>query len=70
MDREDAATTAKFECGLAKVAQVRDSERLFGDPDHLARVATADIAAYQTAASTGSLSLARAIAAELDFKPT
>jgi DNA-binding Lrp family transcriptional regulator len=48
MDREDAATIAKFESGLAKVTEVRHAERLFGDPDYLVRVATADIAAYQS----------------------
>jgi DNA-binding Lrp family transcriptional regulator len=48
MDREDAATIAKFESGLAEVVEVRHAERLFGDPDYLVRVATADIAAYQT----------------------
>ena len=47
MDREDAATIAEFESGLARVAEVRHAERLFGDPDYLVRVATADIAAYQ-----------------------
>ena len=48
MDREDAATVADFERGLAEVTEVRHAERLFGDPDYLVRVATADIAAYQT----------------------
>jgi DNA-binding Lrp family transcriptional regulator len=48
MDREDAATVADFERGLAEIAEVRHAERLFGDPDYLLRVATADIAAYQT----------------------
>jgi DNA-binding Lrp family transcriptional regulator len=48
MDREDAATIAKFERDLAKVPEVRHAERLFGDPDYLIRVATADLAAYQT----------------------
>ena len=48
MDREDAATIAEFERGLAEIAEVRHAERLFGDPDYLLRVATADIAAYQT----------------------
>lgn len=48
MDREDAATIAEFEGGLAEVAEVRHAERLFGDPDYLVRVATADIAAYQS----------------------
>jgi DNA-binding Lrp family transcriptional regulator len=47
MDREDAATIAEFETGLTKVAAVRHAERLFGDPDYLLRVATADIDAYQ-----------------------
>jgi DNA-binding Lrp family transcriptional regulator len=47
MDREDAATVADFERGLAEIAEVRNAERLFGDPDYLVRVATADIAAYQ-----------------------
>jgi DNA-binding Lrp family transcriptional regulator len=48
MDREDAATVADFERGLAEIAEVRHAERLFGDPDYLLRVATADIATYQT----------------------
>ena len=48
MDREDAATIEKFERGLAKVPAVRHAERLFGDPDYLLRVSTADIAAYQS----------------------
>jgi DNA-binding Lrp family transcriptional regulator len=47
MDREDATTIEKFETGLAKVAEVRHAERLFGDPDYLVRVATADIDSYQ-----------------------
>jgi DNA-binding Lrp family transcriptional regulator len=48
MDREDAATIASFERGLAEVPEVRHAERLFGDPDYLVRVATADLAAYQS----------------------
>jgi DNA-binding Lrp family transcriptional regulator len=48
MDREDAATVAEFERGLAEIPEVRHAERLFGDPDYLLRVATADLAAYQT----------------------
>lgn len=47
MDREDAATVAAFEQALTEVAEVRDAERLFGDPDYLLRVATADIESYQ-----------------------
>lgn len=48
MDREDAATISEFERDLAKVAEVRHAERLFGDPDYLLRVATADLDAYQS----------------------
>jgi DNA-binding Lrp family transcriptional regulator len=48
MDREDATTIARFERGLAEVAEVRHAERLFGDPDYLVRVATADLDAYQS----------------------
>jgi DNA-binding Lrp family transcriptional regulator len=48
MDREDAATITRFESGLADIPEVRHAERLFGDPDYLIRVATADLAAYQT----------------------
>jgi DNA-binding Lrp family transcriptional regulator len=47
MDREDASTITEFERGLAGIPQVRNAERLFGDPDYLVRVATADLAAYQ-----------------------
>ena len=48
MDREDTTTIEQFERGLAAVDEVRHAERLFGDPDYLVRVATSDIAAYQT----------------------
>ncbi|WP_073259955.1 Lrp/AsnC family transcriptional regulator [Cryptosporangium aurantiacum] len=47
MDREDAATITAFEQGLADLPEVRHAERLFGDPDYLVRVATADLPAYQ-----------------------
>jgi DNA-binding Lrp family transcriptional regulator len=47
MDREDADTIARFEAALAQVAAVRSAERLFGDPDYLIRVVTADLASYQ-----------------------
>lgn len=46
MDREDAATIAAFEAALAALPEVRQAERLFGDPDYLLRVATADLEAY------------------------
>ncbi len=47
MDREDASTITEFEHGLAAIAAVRHAERLFGDPDYLVRVATADLVSYQ-----------------------
>lgn len=47
MEREDAATIAEFESGVASIAEVYHAERLFGEPDYLVRVLTADIAGYQ-----------------------
>jgi DNA-binding Lrp family transcriptional regulator len=47
MEREDATTITAFEESLAGIPEVRHAERLFGDPDYLVRVATADLAAYQ-----------------------
>lgn len=46
MDREDSATITEFETALAAVPEVRHAERLFGDPDYLLRVATADLPTY------------------------
>ena len=48
MDREDSATIAEFERGLAAIAEIRQAERLFGEVDYLLRVFAADIASYQT----------------------
>ncbi len=47
MDREDASTITEFERGLAAIPEIRHAERLFGDPDYLVRVATADLVSYQ-----------------------
>jgi DNA-binding Lrp family transcriptional regulator len=46
MDREDSGTIRSFEAALADVPEVRHAERLFGDPDYLVRVVTADLDAY------------------------
>lgn len=46
MDREDAGTINAFEAALAAVAEITHAERLFGDPDYLLRVATADLPSY------------------------
>jgi DNA-binding Lrp family transcriptional regulator len=47
MRREDRQTLLSFEEGLASIPNVVQAERLFGDPDYLLRVVTADLAAYQ-----------------------
>ena len=47
MRREDRETLLAFEEGLASIPNVVQAERLFGDPDYLLRVVTADLAAYQ-----------------------
>ena len=48
MDREDAATIAQFEEALAALPEVRQAERLFGDPDYLLRVVATDLNDYAT----------------------
>ncbi len=47
MRQEDRETLLGFEAGLAAIPQVIHAERLFGDPDYLVRIVTADLAAYQ-----------------------
>lgn len=48
MDREDAGTVAAFEAALVAVPEIRHAERLFGDPDYLLRVVTANLDSYVT----------------------
>jgi DNA-binding Lrp family transcriptional regulator len=43
----DRDTVADFEQAVAEVPHVIQAQRLFGDPDYLLRVATADLAAFQ-----------------------
>ncbi|HZD68132.1 MAG TPA: Lrp/AsnC family transcriptional regulator [Actinomycetes bacterium] len=47
MAREDRDTLLAFEDGVAAIPNVLQAERLFGDPDYLLRIVTADLAAYQ-----------------------
>ncbi len=47
MRQEDRATLLGFEAAVAAVAHVVQAQRLFGDPDYLLRVITADLGAYQ-----------------------
>jgi DNA-binding Lrp family transcriptional regulator len=43
---EDAKMVDAFERALVEVPEVRHAERLFGDPDYLLRVLTADLHSY------------------------
>ncbi|MFE0099158.1 Lrp/AsnC family transcriptional regulator [Streptomyces sp. NPDC059009] len=47
MQWEDSDTVTAFEEAVAAVPHVIQAQRLFGDPDYLLRVATADLAAFQ-----------------------
>jgi DNA-binding Lrp family transcriptional regulator len=47
MRQEDRETLLSFEAGVAGIPHVVQAERLFGDPDYLLRIVTADLAAYQ-----------------------
>ncbi|GLY92113.1 Lrp/AsnC family transcriptional regulator [Actinoallomurus iriomotensis] len=47
MRQEDRDTLLGFEEAVARVPEVVQAQRLFGDPDYLLRVVTADLTAYQ-----------------------
>jgi len=47
MRQEDRETLLSFEAALAKIPNIVQAQRLFGDPDYLLRIVTADLAAYQ-----------------------
>ncbi|MBO8190575.1 Lrp/AsnC family transcriptional regulator [Streptomyces oryzae] len=47
MRQEDRTTVSAFEQALTELPQVIQAQRLFGDPDYLLRVVTADLAAFQ-----------------------
>jgi DNA-binding Lrp family transcriptional regulator len=44
---EDRDTITDFEQAVAAAPQVTQAQRLFGEPDYLLRVVTADLASYQ-----------------------
>jgi DNA-binding Lrp family transcriptional regulator len=46
MRQEDRDTLLAFEEALTEIPNVLQAQRLFGDPDYLLRVLTADLAAY------------------------
>jgi DNA-binding Lrp family transcriptional regulator len=47
MRQEDRDTLLGFEEAVARIPNVVQAQRLFGDPDYLLRIVTADLAAYQ-----------------------
>jgi DNA-binding Lrp family transcriptional regulator len=47
MRQEDRDTLLAFEAAVAGIPNVVQAQRLFGDPDYLLRIVTADLAAYQ-----------------------
>ncbi|MCD1144187.1 Lrp/AsnC family transcriptional regulator [Kocuria sp. LUK] len=47
MREEDRGTVAAFESAIAEIPNVVQAQRLFGDPDFLLRVVTADLPAFQ-----------------------
>jgi DNA-binding Lrp family transcriptional regulator len=47
MRQEDRDTLLGFEAALVDIPNVVQAQRLFGDPDYLLRIVTADLAAYQ-----------------------
>ncbi|MGW0518693.1 Lrp/AsnC family transcriptional regulator [Crossiella sp. NPDC003009] len=47
MHQEDRETLLAFEAAVAEIPNVLLAQRLFGDPDYLLRIVTADLAAYQ-----------------------
>jgi DNA-binding Lrp family transcriptional regulator len=47
MRQEDRDTISTFETGVADIPHVVQAQRLFGDPDYLLRIVSADLAAFQ-----------------------
>jgi DNA-binding Lrp family transcriptional regulator len=47
MKQEDRETLLSFEAAVAQIPNVVQAQRLFGDPDYLLRIVTADLGAYQ-----------------------
>jgi DNA-binding Lrp family transcriptional regulator len=47
MRQEDRDTLFAFEAAVAEIPNVVQAQRLFGDPDYLLRIVTADLGAYQ-----------------------
>ncbi|MEV1177972.1 Lrp/AsnC family transcriptional regulator [Nonomuraea sp. NPDC049784] len=59
LDAQDAETVERFEQALAQAEEVLELRRLFGSPDYFARVAVADLAAYETFLSQHVMTIPR-----------
>ncbi len=59
LDSQDAETVEGFEQALAGAQEVVELRRLFGTPDYFARVAVADLAAYETFLSRHVMTIPR-----------
>ncbi|WP_067818698.1 Lrp/AsnC family transcriptional regulator [Actinomadura kijaniata] len=59
LDAQDAETVQRFERTLAEAEEVVELRRLFGDPDYFARVAVADLAAYEAFLSRRVMTIPR-----------
>jgi len=46
LDRGDAGAVASFEAAVSELPQIRQAERLFGDPDYLLRVVARDLDSF------------------------
>ncbi|MEV0148248.1 MULTISPECIES: Lrp/AsnC family transcriptional regulator [unclassified Nonomuraea] len=59
LDTQDAETVERFEQTLAQAEAVVELRRLFGSPDYFARVAVADLAAYEAFLSRHVMTIPR-----------
>lgn len=47
MREGDADVLSRFEDALRDIPEITDANRMFGDPDYMVRVATADLESFQ-----------------------
>ncbi|MGW5244088.1 Lrp/AsnC family transcriptional regulator [Streptomyces sp. NPDC004129] len=59
LEAQDAETVERFEQTLAQAPEVLELRRLFGSPDYFARVAVADLPAYETFLSRRVMTIPR-----------
>ena len=59
LEVQDAQTVERFEETMTRYDEVRELRRLFGTPDYFARIAVADLDAYETFLSQRVMTLSR-----------